>query len=236
MAYVILTEGLYDQEWTDKWMYGFQPQADYILGKGGKGVGDFDPSYKEYAKIPKTPEWAEGICAVPAETIRELARLYGKTKPAVLHRHYGATRKSYGEYTLKTALFLSVITYNNPGIHGGYGSTRLTVRTIPITLGRLPRADLPGEALEISPGGYSVPTFYRAFHWWKAVEYAVRVRNGGPSIMHPGKKMDWKEWGTLVGFNATQNSSACSTRRCFGEIAATNSSWESTPTHRSGPW
>jgi anaerobic dimethyl sulfoxide reductase subunit A len=201
MAYVILSEGLYDKAWTDQYMYGFQEQADYILGKGGKGVGDFDPTYVQYDTIPKTPEWAEQICAVPADTIRALARLYAKSKPAVLIRHYSVTRKSYGEYGLKMAMYLAVITGNGPGVQGGFCSNGTDVRPTQtmITEGRLPAGT---KTEERSGMLYTIPTFYRAFHWWKAVEYGTNVLNGGPSVMNPGQKMTWDEWGILVGFNA----------------------------------
>jgi len=33
----------------------------------------------------KTPEWAEAITGVPADTTRALARLYAQSKPAKLH-------------------------------------------------------------------------------------------------------------------------------------------------------
>jgi anaerobic dimethyl sulfoxide reductase subunit A len=216
MAYVILTEGLYDQTWVDKYMYGFQQQADYILGKGGKGTPDpkgqapgylatgFAPDYTEYDKIPKTPEWAEKICAIPAATIRELARLYGKTKPAVFLEHYGVRRKSYGEYGLKMTIFLNILTGNGPAVAGGFCSNGTGVRSMPGLIGSLPASAAIISSVGGSGGGgtYSTPTFYRAFHWWKAISYSLRVLNGGPSVLYPGKKMDWDEWATIVGFNA----------------------------------
>jgi anaerobic dimethyl sulfoxide reductase subunit A len=225
MAQVILSEGLYDKAWTDTYMYGFQQQADYILGNGGKGVSDWDPGdlgrsarlgfngfdgwpdkpYVEYSKIAKTPEWAEKICGVPAETIRELARLYAKTKPARLERHAGTTRKSYGEYTLKTVWFLNIITGNAPGVHGGCdgsGSSGNPRNRTGISYGSLPSAKPPPTATGSSAVLYAAPTFYRAFHWWKTVAYALKVQRGEPSIMWKDRKMTWQEWGTIVGFNA----------------------------------
>jgi len=216
VAYVILTEKLYDQTWVDKYMYGFQQQADYILGKGGKGCQDpkgnapgyqatgFAPDYTNYDTIPKTPEWAEKICAIPAETIRAIALLYGKTKPAVFLEHYGVRRKSYGEYGLKMAIFLGILTGNSPGVPGGFGSNGTSTRSIPGLIGALPAATSIISTAGGSGGGgtYSTPTFYRAFHWWKAISYGLRVLNGGPSVLYPGQKMTFDEWATIVGFNA----------------------------------
>jgi len=33
--------------------------------------------------VDKTPQWAEKICGVPAETITEFARLYACSKPLI---------------------------------------------------------------------------------------------------------------------------------------------------------
>lgn len=43
--------------------------------------------------IKKAPEWAAPICAVPAETIREFARLYGTTKPVHLQYFYSCAKR-----------------------------------------------------------------------------------------------------------------------------------------------
>jgi len=65
---------------------GFEKWKTYILGKEDG--------------IEKTPEWAEKKCAVPAETIRELAKLAGTMKPAWLWAHFSLSRKSHGEQTI----------------------------------------------------------------------------------------------------------------------------------------
>ena len=41
-----------------------------------------DPAALEAHVRDRTPEWAEGVTGVPAETIRDFARLYGRTKRA----------------------------------------------------------------------------------------------------------------------------------------------------------
>jgi anaerobic dimethyl sulfoxide reductase subunit A len=217
MAYVILTEGLYDQSFIDKWMRpkDFQPQADYILGKGGKGVNDYakivvdlpaphhpDGGYAEYDKIPKTPEWAEKICGVPAETIRELARLYAKTKPAIFEQHLSVRRKQYGEYMSKMLMWICIITGNGPLVHGGYCDSRNAVRTASISYGSMPRGQVVSEVGGGTGIAYAAPTFFRAFNWWKAPAYALKVQRGEPSILYPGKKMTWEEWATIVGYNS----------------------------------
>ena len=63
-AYVLYSEGIYDREYVDRWVEpdGFEAWRRYVMG--------------ETDGIPKTPEWAEPITALPAETIRGFANLY----------------------------------------------------------------------------------------------------------------------------------------------------------------
>lgn len=51
---------------------------DYILGT--------------YDGTPKTPEWAESICGVPADSVTELARVLGKENNVMLLHNYGLAR------------------------------------------------------------------------------------------------------------------------------------------------
>jgi molybdopterin guanine dinucleotide-containing S/N-oxide reductase-like protein len=60
MAYVMLEEDLHDQEFIDEYVVGFEPFEQYVMG--------------EEDGQPKTPEWAEEITDVPADTIRSLTR------------------------------------------------------------------------------------------------------------------------------------------------------------------
>ncbi len=60
IAFTWLTEGTYDKEYIADRTVGFDRWADYVLGKSDG--------------VPKTPEWAEGECCIPAREIRALAR------------------------------------------------------------------------------------------------------------------------------------------------------------------
>ena len=74
MAYVMLKEGLYDADFVRTHCVGWdnsqmplgvetaESYTDYLLGKCDG--------------LPKTPEWAEAITAVPAATIARIAREY----------------------------------------------------------------------------------------------------------------------------------------------------------------
>ncbi len=119
MAYVMMTENLYDAEFIRTHCVGFDetqmpPEAagaesycDYILGRRDG--------------VSKTPEWAEAITAVPRETIARIAREYATTKPGVLYQGYGMQRRAYGEQVVRAGCVLAAIT-GNVGIPGGWAS------------------------------------------------------------------------------------------------------------------
>ena len=117
MAYVMLTEYLYDEEFVRSHCVGFyssqmpveeaESYTDYILGTRDG--------------TPKTPAWAETITTVPASTIARIAREYATVKPAVLYQGYGMQRRAYGEQVVRAGCVLAAIT-GNVGIHGGWAS------------------------------------------------------------------------------------------------------------------
>ncbi|MCL2110821.1 MAG: molybdopterin-dependent oxidoreductase [Clostridiales bacterium] len=67
IAYVWVTEGLYDKEYVANKVFGFEEFRDYLTGKGEDGVA-------------KTAEWAEAETGIPAHDIRALAREWAKNK------------------------------------------------------------------------------------------------------------------------------------------------------------
>jgi len=66
IAYVWITEDLYDKDYVGKRTTGFEGWRDYILGKEDG--------------IPKTPEWQEDEAGIPAKDVRALAREWGSKK------------------------------------------------------------------------------------------------------------------------------------------------------------
>ncbi len=64
MLNVIINENLYDKDFVSRWCYGFDKLVPHI---------------QKY-----TPEWAEPITGLPADQIRDVARLYGTTKAACI--------------------------------------------------------------------------------------------------------------------------------------------------------
>ncbi len=59
ICYVLVKNGLYNKEFVEKWTHGFEDFRRRLLG--------------EEDGIPRTPEWAEKICEIPAATIERIA-------------------------------------------------------------------------------------------------------------------------------------------------------------------
>ncbi|OBW93360.1 trimethylamine-N-oxide reductase TorA [Gallibacterium salpingitidis] len=92
IAYVLYTEKLYDQKFIDMYTVGFDKFVPYLLGKTED-------------KIAKTPEWAEKICGISADKIREFTRmLVGKRTQLIFG--WAIQRQQHGEqpYWMGTVL------------------------------------------------------------------------------------------------------------------------------------
>jgi len=71
IAYVWITERIYDKDYVATHTVGFDKFKSYVLG--------------EEDGIPKTPKWAEEITGVPARIIKALARLWAFKKTSIAH-------------------------------------------------------------------------------------------------------------------------------------------------------
>jgi len=113
MANVLFKEDLIDKAFVDRFVEpeGLAKWRDHILGKDDG--------------VDKTPEWAESICAVPAETIRELARLYGKHhgysdgNACYMKVNWVVARITQGENVARAGIYLQALT-GNIGVPGGH--------------------------------------------------------------------------------------------------------------------
>ncbi|MEF9890102.1 DMSO/selenate family reductase complex A subunit [Citrobacter sp.] len=119
MMYVIISENLHDKAFIERYTLGFDessmpegvPKNESLVAYL---MGDKDG-------VCKTPEWAEKITHVPAQTIRQLARDYATTKPAALIQGWGPQRHICGERTARGSTLLATLT-GNVGIKGGWAA------------------------------------------------------------------------------------------------------------------
>jgi anaerobic dimethyl sulfoxide reductase subunit A len=165
MANVLFKENLYNKEYVDKFVEpkGFAIWRNYVLGASDG--------------VDKTPEWAEKICGVPAETIRELARLYAKSKPTWLIFSWCPARQYRGENPARAAMYLqSIMGY--VGVPGGQPSIRQggasIYRAVPtptsscLTYGG-PMGIPPPGMFGNKPPDYKIPVLFKNYKWADAV-------------------------------------------------------------------
>jgi trimethylamine-N-oxide reductase (cytochrome c) len=75
IAYVWITENLYDKSYIATHSVGFGKFKEYVTGKE--------------EGIPKTPEWAAEITGIPARTIKALARKWASKRTTIAHGNGG---------------------------------------------------------------------------------------------------------------------------------------------------
>ena len=80
IAYVWMSEDLYDKEYIATHSVGFDWFEYYIMG-------DEDG-------VPKTPEWAAPICGIPSRQIKALAHAWAKKKTSIAHGNGGSFIRS----------------------------------------------------------------------------------------------------------------------------------------------
>jgi biotin/methionine sulfoxide reductase len=111
LVHTLISEGLHDQEFLEKYCTGFERVLPYVLG--------------ESDGQPKDADWAAAITSVPAETIRVLARRMAATRTMVT-ASWSLQRADHGEQPY-WALILLAAALGQIGLPGGgfgfgYGS------------------------------------------------------------------------------------------------------------------
>lgn len=106
LAHTLYTEGLHDEAFLARYTTGFEKFLPYLLG--------------ETDGVAKTPEWAEAISEVPAETIRRLARRMADCRTMIMAA-WSIQRGDHGEqpYWLSVTLAAMLGQIGLPG--GGFG-------------------------------------------------------------------------------------------------------------------
>ena len=98
MLNTIITEDLFDKGFVENWTTGFGRLAEHV---------------KQFPA-----EWAEPITGVPAETIKEIARMYATTKPAATHWGLMVAKQQCGFQNFRSLAILWGIT-GNLDVKGG---------------------------------------------------------------------------------------------------------------------
>lgn len=98
MANVVVNERLYDEAYMAEHTEGF---ADYAA-----------------TLAPFTPEWAEGVSGVPADKIRQAARMYAEANAAALYWGMGISQSTHGADNA-TALVNLAMLCGHLGKYGG---------------------------------------------------------------------------------------------------------------------
>jgi anaerobic selenocysteine-containing dehydrogenase len=92
MIHTIVREELYDRDFVAKWVLGFEEIQRHVE--------------------TLSPEWAEGITSIPAERIREFARLYAKTDGALICDGNGLDMHTNGVDMVRVVCMLIALTGN----------------------------------------------------------------------------------------------------------------------------
>ena len=150
VLYVLINEGLVDEQFINTYSVGFDEMKGYITGAQDG--------------VPKTPQWAEEICGTKADVIIAFARHYAQTKPAALIPGLSIQRTVGGEEAARMAVVLQTVTANT-GLKGGSSGANVWAGLKKPWCGSLPIPDRtdrlevnaymwPDAILEGKAGGY----------------------------------------------------------------------------------
>ncbi|KAA3651944.1 MAG: molybdopterin oxidoreductase family protein [Proteobacteria bacterium] len=143
MMQVLIAEDLIDHDYIARYTLGFEALAERVR--------------------TCTPEWAAPLTGLPAEAIRQLARDYGSTRPAVIRLNYGLNRCAGGGTAVRNIACL-------PALVGAWreaagGAVLSTSGNFPVDTAALERPDLypdaerfPPRTLNMSPIGEALLT------------------------------------------------------------------------------
>src|SRR5687767_2520767 len=91
MMHVLITEGLIDRDYVERYTLGYEPLKKRVL--------------EQYP-----PDWAARTCGISTETVIALAREYGRTKPTAIRLNYGMQRHAGGGIAARTIACLPALT------------------------------------------------------------------------------------------------------------------------------
>lgn len=103
LAHVLVSEGLYDRRFLDRYTVGYERFETYLLGRSDG--------------VEKSPEWASGICGITADVIRTLARTMAGARTLITVSH-SLQRADYGEQPVWMGIVLAAM-LGQIGLDGG---------------------------------------------------------------------------------------------------------------------
>ncbi|MDD3654891.1 MAG: molybdopterin-dependent oxidoreductase [Desulfotomaculaceae bacterium] len=149
---VVVTEGLYDREFVERWTVGFDRLAEHLAGF--------------------TPETAAIITGVPAAKIVEAARLYARSGPACISQGNALELHTNGFQAARAVAVLQAVT-GNLDIAGG-----AVIKTPPRLASLI--AAYNQESRKPAIGQNEFPLFYRHTRQAQANIYAEAILEGKP--------------------------------------------------------
>ncbi|MDU0339214.1 molybdopterin guanine dinucleotide-containing S/N-oxide reductase [Bosea rubneri] len=156
LAHTLIEEGLHDREFLARCTTGFDRFAGYVTGA--------------VDGVPKTPDWAQAISGVPAETIRTLAREMARRRTMIM-MSWSLQRAEHGEqpYWMAIALAAMIGQIGLPG--GGFG---------------FGYASANGVGNPVYP--FSWPTLPQGSN---AISDSIPVARIADALLHPGAPYDF---------------------------------------------
>ncbi|MBV8398486.1 MAG: molybdopterin-dependent oxidoreductase, partial [Acetobacteraceae bacterium] len=132
LLYTIVEEGLTDQQYIETWTEGFEALRERIK--------DFPP------------ERMSEVCGIPAETLREVARLYARARTAIVFWGMGISQHVHGTDNSRCLIALALITGQigrpGTGLHPLRGQNNVQGASdsglIPMVYADYQRVDDPG--------------------------------------------------------------------------------------------
>jgi thiosulfate reductase/polysulfide reductase chain A len=103
MAYVIISENLYNEKFVREWTHGFEEFKARVLG--------------EEDGVARTPQWAEKICNVPAGTLERIAREFATAEAKGVISWAGLAQSPNGHWATAAIQALNGLcgTFDAPG-------------------------------------------------------------------------------------------------------------------------
>ena len=137
LLHVFISEGAVDDDFVAAHASGWEALRCHVLGladDGSRGEGE-----------PTTPEWAAGICGLPAARIVALAREWSRRRPVALVPGLSIQRTVGGEEAVRLAIALQTVT-GDLGRQGGSSGGRTWGGLPEPRVGRIPVPPAPATS------------------------------------------------------------------------------------------